>query len=66
MSKFPTRDGFTTPGSGEDDAGISAPEYPPHERFWFDDGSVTFVVRPLSLDPGFLYTATVSDHHRFG
>ncbi|EIM82231.1 uncharacterized protein STEHIDRAFT_102727 [Stereum hirsutum FP-91666 SS1] len=44
MSKFPTRDGFTTPGSGEDDAGISAPEYPPHERFWFDDGSVTFVV----------------------
>jgi len=27
------------------------PPYVPHERFFFDDGNITFLVRPLHFDP---------------
>jgi len=42
-------------GSMDTDATLSKsadpqPPYVPHERFFFDDGNITFLVRPLRFD----------------
>lgn len=44
---------FADSGNGNSESS-SAVDYPHHETFYFEDGSVTFVVRLLATSPSFL------------